>query len=113
MLDNLALDSLFGRCILTSIAYAAGRDRMKPEKLSTTEIEIDEVRPEAHGFTLVGISADRTPYRLELVLDFPMDLRTRRVLGEFLSQAVVRVSQLPRERLKPAVRATRHPSVPT
>lgn len=66
---------------------------METEDLPAPEIAIDEVRPDPHGFTLLGYTADRTPYRLELILDFPMDVRTRRVLGELLSQAVVRVAQ--------------------
>lgn len=82
---------------------------MNTEQNFKAEIEIDEVRPEPHGFTLVGYTTDRTPFHLELLLDFPMDLRTRRVLGEYLSQAVVRVSQQPRKRVAPAVRATRRP----
>jgi len=66
---------------------------MDTEFISAPEIAIDEVRPEPHGFTLLGYTADRALYRLELILDFPMDARTRRVLGELLSQAVVRVGQ--------------------
>ncbi len=83
---------------------------MNTEDINGVEIAIDEVRPEPHGFTLSGYTADRTPYRLELVLDFPMDVRTRRVLGELLSQAVVRVAQQAAPSSAPKPRRTRRSS---
>jgi len=83
---------------------------MDTEYINVPEIAIDEVRPEPHGFTLLGYTADRTLYRLELILDFPMDVRTRRVLGELLSQAVVRVGQQRVTRTTSAAGRTRRPS---
>lgn len=81
---------------------------MDAEDIIAPEIAIDEVRPEPHGFKLLGYTADRTAYQLELVLDFPMDTRTRRVLGELLSQAVVRVArQQPGRTAQPTRRARR------
>ena len=84
---------------------------MDAEDITAPEIAIDEVRPEPHGFTLLGYTADRTSYQLELVLDFPMDTRTRRVLGELLSQAVVRVARQQPSRTAPPARRSRRSSV--
>jgi len=83
---------------------------MDTKDVHAPEIAIDEVRPDPHGFTLLGYTADRTSYRLELILDFPMDVRTRRVLGELLSQAVVRVSQQRTPLRAPPAGRTRRPS---
>ncbi len=55
------------------------------------DVPIEEVRSTPHGFVLEGHSADRSGYRLEMHLDWPVDPRTRRVLSEILSQAEVRV----------------------
>ncbi len=57
------------------------------------DIPIDAVRSTAAGFVLEGRGADRGDYRLELHFDLPVDARTRRVLGELMSQAEVRVSR--------------------
>lgn len=57
------------------------------------EIQVDEVLPQRRGFTMIG-TGGRTSYRLELRLGFPLDTRTRRVLGELLSQSEWRISQL-------------------
>ena len=56
-------------------------------------IEIDAVRPSNQGFTLTGqgTGADRSHYRLDIKFDLPLDLRTRTVVGELLSQSDVTV----------------------
>jgi len=56
-------------------------------------IEIDAVRPSNQGFTLTGqgTGADRSHYRLDIKFDLPLDLRTRAVVGELLSQSDVTV----------------------
>jgi len=96
--------------MLASMGPDQATNRMNTESASASEIAIDEVRPEPHGFTLFGYTADRTSYRLELIFDFPMDVRTRRVLGELLSQAVVRVSEQRTSLRAPPARRTRRPS---
>ena len=57
------------------------------------EIPIDAVRSTAAGLVLEGRGADRGDYRLELHFDLPVDLKTRKVLGELMSQAEVRLSR--------------------
>ncbi len=57
------------------------------------DIEIDEVRPDARGFTLTGQGADRAEYRVGVRFGMPLDARTRAVLGELLSQAEVTVAR--------------------
>lgn len=56
-------------------------------------IEIDAVRPSNQGFTLTGqgTGADRSHYRLDIKFDLPLDVRTRTVVGELLSQSDVTV----------------------
>jgi hypothetical protein len=56
------------------------------------DIPIDAVRSTAAGFVLEG-SGGGEAYRLELHFDFPVDARTRKVLGELMSQAEVRVAR--------------------
>ena len=57
--------------------------------LPITTIEIDAVTPSSQGFTLMGqgTGSDRAQYRLDINFDLPLDLRTRTVLGELLSQS--------------------------
>jgi len=55
------------------------------------DISIEEVRASGSGFTLAGRGADRQDYRLEVRFDVPVDAKTRKVLGELLSEAEVRV----------------------
>lgn len=55
------------------------------------DIPVDEVRASGAGFVLAGRGADRQDYRLELRFDVPVDAKTRKVLGELLSEAEVRV----------------------
>lgn len=55
------------------------------------DVPIDEVRATPEGFVMEGRGTDRSGYRLEMHLDWPVDPRTKRVLGEILSQAEVRV----------------------
>jgi hypothetical protein len=55
------------------------------------DVPIEEVRPVPDGFVLQGRGTDRADYRFELHIDWPVDLRTKKVLSEILSQAEVRV----------------------
>lgn len=57
------------------------------------EIPIDEVRTAAATVVLQGHGSDRQEYRLELHFDIPVDAKTRKVLGELMSQADVRLSR--------------------
>jgi hypothetical protein len=67
------------------------------------DVPIEEVRATAKGFVLQGHGSDRTGYRVEMRLDWPVDARTRKVLSEILSQAEVRVMRWhsPRDRIVP------------
>ena len=55
------------------------------------DVPIDEVRVTPEGFVMEGRGADRSGYRLEMHLDWPVDPRTMKVLSEILSQAEVKV----------------------
>ena len=55
------------------------------------DVPIDEVRSTPDGFVMQGRGTDLLGYRLEMHLDWPVDQRTKKVLGEILSQAEVRV----------------------
>lgn len=55
------------------------------------DVPIDEVRVTPEGFVLEGRGSDRSGYRIEMHLDWPVDQRTKKVLSEILSQAEVRV----------------------
>ena len=55
------------------------------------DVPIEEVRATPEGFVLQGHGLDRSGYRLEMRLDWPVDPRTKRVLSEILSQAEVKV----------------------
>ena len=57
------------------------------------DISIDAVRATTAGFVLEGRGGDRDDYRLEIHFDYPVDAKTRKVLGELMSQAEVRVSR--------------------
>jgi hypothetical protein len=57
------------------------------------EIPIEEVRTAAATVVLQGHGTDRQEYRLELHFDIPVDAKTRKVLGELMSQADVRLSR--------------------
>jgi len=59
------------------------------------EIEIDTVAPSERGFTLTGQGnpPDRAEYRLDVHFELPLDPRTRRVLGELLSQSDLTISR--------------------
>ena len=59
------------------------------------EIPIEEVRTAAATVVLQGHGTDRQEYRLELHFDIPVDAKTRKVLGELMSQADVRLSRRP------------------
>jgi hypothetical protein len=70
---------------------------MSPEEkveegyVSVAEVEIDAVQPDRTGFVLTGRGQDRADYRLEMVLEMPIDQRTRAVLGELLAQSEWRI----------------------
>jgi len=55
------------------------------------DVPIDEVRVTPQGFVLEGRGSDRSGYRLEMHLDWPVDQRTKKVLSEILSQVEVKV----------------------
>lgn len=55
------------------------------------DVPIDEVRVTAEGFVMEGRGADRSGYRFEMHIDWPVDPRTKQVLSEIFSQAEVRV----------------------
>jgi hypothetical protein len=55
------------------------------------DVPIDEVRSTPDGFVMQGRGTDLLGYRLEMHLDWPVDQRTKKVLGEILSQAEVKV----------------------
>ncbi|HXF96736.1 MAG TPA: hypothetical protein VNI61_11615 [Gemmatimonadales bacterium] len=59
------------------------------------EIEVDQVKPDARGFTLTGQGADRAEYRLDVHFEMPLDSRTRAVLGELLSHSDLVISRRP------------------
>ena len=65
------------------------------------DLEVDAVRPGSAEFTLDGRGADGADYRLEMRLEMPMDVRTRRVLGELLAQSDFRLYRRVRVSLKP------------
>lgn len=55
------------------------------------DVPIDEVQATKDGFVMEGRGADRAGYRLEMHFDWPVDARTKAVIGEILSQTEVRV----------------------
>ena len=57
------------------------------------DIPIEEVRTATATVVLQGHGSDRQEYRLEVHFGIPLDTKTRKVLGELLSQAEVRVSR--------------------
>jgi hypothetical protein len=66
-----------------------------PEFQRLAEIEVDLVKPERSGFTLIGQGADRAEYRLDVHFDMPLDARTRAVLGELLAQSELKIWRRP------------------
>jgi len=73
--------------------------------VAVADIEVASVTPERAGFTLEGLGADRSDYRLGLEIEVPLDQRTRNVLGEMLSQCRVRLWRRPGTLRKAAVRS--------
>jgi len=61
--------------------------------VNVAEIEIDAVHPGRSGFVLTGRGVDRADYRLEMVLEMPIDQRTKAVLAELLAQSDWRVQR--------------------
>jgi hypothetical protein len=55
------------------------------------DVPIEEVRSTPDGFVMQGRGTDLLGYRLEMHLDWPVDQRTKKVLGEILSQAELKV----------------------
>ena len=55
------------------------------------DVPIDEVLATPDGFVMEGRGADRAGYRVEMHFDWPVDARTKAVIGEILSQTEVRV----------------------
>lgn len=55
------------------------------------DVPIEEVRATPEGFVLQGRGLDRVGYRLEMHFDWPVDARTKAVLGEILSQTELKV----------------------
>lgn len=55
------------------------------------DVPIDEVCVTPEGFVMEGRGTDRSGYRLEMHIGWPVDTRTKRVLSEIFSQAEVRV----------------------
>lgn len=78
-----------------------------PDMPARTQIAIDEVRPEPHGFALLGQGQDRVEYRVDLQFELPLDARTRAVLGEILTQATVAVSRVRAAGATPSPRSRR------
>ncbi len=72
-----------------------GRQAKPDDLVAVADIEVSSVTPERTGFSLEGRGADRSDYRLGLEIEVPLDQRTRRVLGEMLSQCRVRVWRRP------------------
>lgn len=71
------------------------------------DIAVETVRPTARGFLLEGHADDGGDYRLELELEFPLDRRTRSVLGELLAQSDWRLARRARPPLARPARAAR------
>jgi len=65
----------------------------RPAFQSVAEIEIDAVTPSRRGFTLTGQGADRAEYRLDVHFEVPLDPRTRKVIGELLTQSDVTIAR--------------------
>jgi len=61
--------------------------------VNVAEIEIDAVHPGRSGFVLTGRGIDRADYRLEMVLEMPIDQRTKAVLAELLAQSDWRIQR--------------------
>lgn len=68
---------------------AAPRVRFEP----IITVAIEAVTPSDRGLTLTGQGSDRAEYRLDVHFELPLDPRTRRVLGELLSQSDVTVAR--------------------
>ena len=64
---------------------------MADDFMLMADIEVDAVVPSPRQFILQGRGADDADYRLELRLEMPVDVRTRAVLGELLTQSGVRL----------------------
>ena len=65
----------------------------RPGFQALAEIEIDAVTPSRRGFTLTGQGADHAEYRLDVHFELPLDPRTRRVIGELLTQSDVTIAR--------------------
>lgn len=65
----------------------------RPGFQALASIEIDAVTPSRRGFTLTGQGADRVEYRLDVHFELPLDPRTRKVIGELLTQSDVTIAR--------------------
>jgi len=65
----------------------------RPGFQALASIEIDAVTPSRRGFTLTGQGADRVEYRLDVHFELPLDSRTRKVIGELLTQSDVTIAR--------------------
>ncbi len=78
--------------------------------VKVAEAEVDSVRPARGSFVLEGRGADRADYRLELLLEIPVDEPTRRVVGELLTQCQWRLSRKLNQPIKGLKTGVRRPS---
>ncbi len=76
---------------LTGAICRSPEEKADKGYVSVAEVEIDAVQPDRTGFVLTGRGQDRADYRLEMVLEMPIDQRTRAVLGELLAQSDWRI----------------------
>jgi hypothetical protein len=82
----------------------------RPEYQPLADVEVDEVTPSHHGFTLTGQGPDHAEYQLDLRFEMPLDPRTRSVLGELLSHSDVTISRRAPGGLAQALRQRRNSS---
>jgi hypothetical protein len=73
--------------------------------VSVANVDVASVTPERAGFMLEGRGADRSDYRLALELEVPLDVRTRSVLAEMLSQCRITVWRRAAVQRKPVGRS--------
>ena len=64
---------------------------MPQEYVLMADMAVDAVKPGSAGFELTGRGADDADYRLEMLLEMPLDSRTRSVLAELLAQSDFRL----------------------
>ncbi len=72
--------------------------------LPVANVQVDSVTPRDNGFVIQANGEDSAEYLIDLNLDMPIDQRTRRVVGEILSQSEWRLWRRARQPLKRRVR---------